>query len=491
MKIARNTNNKNSVLKTKWLWWLLGGVGVLLIGGLGLQRYGKYLISNKVSEELPAHLELNYDDLDFNILLGNVVFNNVQLKSLNLKTEKVEGQITLKTLKINDVAYWDLWKNKQFNTDAIKVKDANIVVFKTDSEAIKFSVNDVSFEVTGFKTDALQLQNKIPFTYSALDLALTDLFLDLSRFEMLNLATLSYNNNTLKFEDLAIASKYDKKELSQKLTIERDYVDFKVSNGTAKALRLKTVNDSFQVSAQSFRLNHSELHLFRDKLLPDDSNIKQLYGTKLRNLPFQLDIETFFIENANVFYSERVDEVVDPVSIAFENLDAKIDNLSNMYNKNTEIEVTTKLMGEAPLEFKWNFNVRDTADVFNASAVLKDLEAGTINPFLESQAKVRALGRIHEMYFTIHGNNFNSTGDMKMNYEDFKFSILDEDQLRINKTLTALVNIFTNDGSKTNENGYRFGDINVERDKTKSFFNYLWVNTKDGLKNTVVGNGKK
>ena len=119
------------------------------------------------------------------------------------------------------------------------------------------------------------------------------------------------------------------------------------------------------------------------------------------------------------------------------------------------------------------------------------MEAETINPFLESQANVRALGRIHEMYFTIHGNDFESTGEMKMKYENFKFSILDEDQLGINKTLSTLVNILTNDGSKTDANGYRYGDIVVERDRTKSFFNYLWLNTKDGLKNTVVGNGKK
>lgn len=491
MKIDTKTSNKPKVLKNKLLWILLGVVGAFLIVILGLQRYGKHLISDRLSKELPENLELTYEDFDLNILFGNVVFNDLKLKSIDLKTDKLHAEINLNNLKINDIAYWSLWKDKLFSTDAITVQDADVVVYKKDAKAVKFSVNDVSFELSEFKTDALRLQNKIPFTYTELDASLTDLYLDLSRFEILKVASVLYKDNTLKFEDLAIDSKYDKAELSKKLTIERDYVDFKVSNGTSKEFIVNTVKDSFQVSANSFSLNTSELHLFRDKRLPDDSHKKLLYSAKLRNLPLQLDIETFFMENLNVYYSEKVDEAIDPVSIAFENLDAKIYNLSNMNNKNTQIEATTKLMGEAPLEFKWDFNVLDTTDVFNASAVLKDLDAVTINPFIESQANARALGEIHEMYFTIHGNDFKSTGDMKMKYEDFKFSILDEDQLRINKTLTALVNIFTNDGSKTDENGYRFGGIEVERDKTKSFFNYLWLNTKDGLKNTVIGNGKK
>ncbi|WP_158850339.1 DUF748 domain-containing protein [Algibacter sp. L1A34] len=491
MKVNPKSNKKYSVLKNRLPLVILGVVGILLIGILGVQLYGKHLISNLVSKQLPDNLELTYEDLDLDILFGNMEFNSMKLKFFSLKTKKTEAEITIETLKIKDVAYWLLLNKKQFNTDAVNVGNADVIVFKKDSDSIKCSVENVSFELSKFKTDSLLLQNKIPFDYYTSNLLLTNLYLDLGRFEMLKVATLSYKNNNLKFEDLSITSKYKQQELSEKLVKEHDYVDFKVTDGASTEFRLKTVNDSFLVSAHNLSLNNSELHLFRDKLLADDTTKKLLYGTKLRNLPIQLDIETFSIENSNVFYSERVDKGIDPVSISFENLDAQIDNLSNINKQKTKIKVTTKLMGEAPLEFKWEFNSLDTADSFKASANLKDLKAVTINPFLESQANVRVLGEIHDMYFTIYGNDFKSTGDMKMKYEDFKFSILNEDRLGINKTLTALVNVFTNDGSKTDVNGYRYGDIEVERDKTKSFFNYLWLNTKDGLKNTVIGNGKK
>ena len=491
MKTALNKNTKKSFFKNKLAQILIGVVCFLLIALLGLHFYGKHMISDIISKKTPKNLELTYDDLDLNILLGNIDFNNLKLKSLNLDTKKTEAEIHIKTLQIKDVAYWSLFKNKQLNTDAINVKNGDVIVFKKDSDKIKFSAKDVSFELFNFKTDTLLLKNKIPFNYKDLNLSLADLYLDLSRFEELKLANLSYKNNALNFENFSIKSKYSKEELSKRLIIERDYVDFKVLNGTSTNLTLKTVKNNFKVSANNFKFNNSELHIFRNKLITDDTAKKLLYGAQLKKLPFQLDIKTFNLENSNIFYSERVDKDIDPVSISFNNLDATIKNISNTTTKKTVIEATTKLMDKAPLQFKWDFNSSDIAGSFNASAVLKDLEAVTINPFLEAQANVRALGEIHEMYFTIYGNNDTSKGKMKMKYEDFKFSILDEDQLGINKTLTTIVNIFTNDGSKTDENGYRYGDIKVERDKTKSFFNYLWLNTKDGLKNTVVGNGKK
>ncbi|SFB84525.1 protein of unknown function [Algibacter lectus] len=485
------TEYKTKTIHKKWPQVLLGVAIILLLCLLGLQVYGKYALTEAISDKTPKNVKLTYDDLDINILLGSVEFHNLNLKTLNEITEKIEILATAEFLKITDVAYWPLYKDKRFEADNIEVKNAKITTYKEDTDDVHFSVDELSFNISDVKTDKEMLQNKIPFNYETLDAELQELYLDLSRFEALKVASLSFKENNLKFEDLSIASKYDKEALSKRLTVERDYVDFKVPQGNFEALELGTAKDSFAVSVERFNLNNSELHLYRNKLIADDFTVKTLYGTRLESLPIKLNIESFFIKNANVFYSEKVDLDIDPVSISFEDLDAEMNNVSNTNTEKTDIKVQAKLMGKAPILFNWDFNTKDAADSFNASAVLTDLEAETINPFLESQANVRALGRIHEMYFTIHGNNFKSTGDMKMKYEDFKFSILDEDQLGINKTLSALVNILTNDGSKTDANGYRYGDIAVERDRTKSFFNYLWLNTKDGLKNTVVGNGKK
>ena len=40
--------------------------------------------------------------------------------------------------------------------------------------------------------------------------------------------------------------------------------------------------------------------------------------------------------------------------------------------------------------------------------------------------------------------------------------------------------------SKNDEGGFKEGSGDVNRNQTKSFFNYLWLNLKDGMLKTVT-----
>ncbi len=80
---------------------------------------------------------------------------------------------------------------------------------------------------------------------------------------------------------------------------------------------------------------------------------------------------------------------------------------------------------------------------------------------------------------------------MVMKYEDFKFTVLQKDREETNKLLTAIGNLFINDGSKTDGEGFRHGKINVERNTNKSFFNFLWVCVRSGTVSTLTGLGMK
>ena len=148
-------------------------------------------------------------------------------------------------------------------------------------------------------------------------------------------------------------------------------------------------------------------------------------------------------------------------------------------------------MGAAPIKVDWTFYTKNEVDLFKASGVIKNFETTAINSFLEPNLRAKAKGTINELYFTFSGDSYVSNGDMKMKYQDFEFLILKKDRLGVSKILTAIGNLFTNDGSNTDDNGYRYGAISVNRDATKSFFNYLWINVQDGIISTLTGNGKK
>ena len=235
------------------------------------------------------------------------------------------------------------------------------------------------------------------------------------------------------------------------------------------------------------------MEIYRDKLVQDDYEQKKLYSRMLSELPIDLNVSEVKINDGYIAYSELVKRGTVPGEIVFADLGATIGNVSNTYKngEKTQIKVMAQLMGEAPIELTWNFDASKENDAFYVSGVVTDFKSESINQFLRSNLRTEAEGDVQELYFTVSGDAISSSGDMKMNYEDFRFTVLKKDRMGVNKLLTFVGNIFTNDGSKTDKQGYRYGEIYAERDNTKSFFNYLWLNVMDGIVNTLTGDGKK
>jgi len=158
---------------------------------------------------------------------------------------------------------------------------------------------------------------------------------------------------------------------------------------------------------------------------------------------------------------------------------------------NSKIKLQSKFMNSAPMKLEWIFDTTNERDVMTALGSVTNFDATKMDQFLSTNLGVNAKGKINALYFTINADNRSSTGDIKMKYHDFKFAILKKDRLGVNKLLSAIGNLFINDGSDTDTDGFRHGKIEVERDPTKSFFNYLWINVRDGIGSTLTGDGKK
>ncbi len=81
---------------------------------------------------------------------------------------------------------------------------------------------------------------------------------------------------------------------------------------------------------------------------------------------------------------------------------------------------------------------------------------------------------------------------MRLNYDNFKVDILNADGKKKNKVLSALANLFIVKHSNRAEDGFRESNKEgIERDHTKSIFNYIWISIKSGLVSVLTGDGKK
>lgn len=503
---------------------------LVLVLCLMVQFMAKSIIADFLDHNIPDHIHLKYNGLSANAFTGAIGLEGVHLEWADQDTIGVLAIVKMEALNLEGLGYFDYFFRNAINVERIEfirpilryapyrqvartdtsgnrtvdlkkelaiaklnIVDGEYTLLQKGPDSIKLEVEKFDILIEDLRTDMELIKKRIPFTYGDYSLDADKIRLDLGPFEILEFNSAHISGGNALLNGLSLRSKYSKNELSGLLKRERDHINLKIPEIRFSGIDLGMAGDRFFLNMESGILDGPDLEIYRDKLIADDPKKKRLYGQMLRELPFDMDIAVLNIRKGGITYAELVTEGTVPGEIYFTDLDADLRSISNIHKKGegTSIEITAKLMGAAPLRLNWNLDPKMEGGAFLVSGNVSHFKAESINPFLKSNLRVEADGEVKELYFTISGDAISAKGDMKMHYSDFSFAVLRKDRLGVNKLLTAIGNMFVNDGSKTDDKGYRYGDIQAERDPTKSFFNYLWLNIKSGLLSTLTGDGKE
>ncbi len=482
-------------------------------------------VEKKLNTGLPENLHIEYSDLHIEWLKGNASIQNPIIHSYS-KDSLYYTKIKLEKISISGFDYFSYFTKKEihisnitlkeptiyeysnprnnnvckkiikkpefssFTVDELTVQNGEVYWYERPTNTLKLNIKKLNIKIIGLGTDHHFLLKKIPFYYRDINASFKESNFALNEFENLTIDSLNFDKKNVLFKKIEIKNKYNKHVLSNKLYKERDHISLSIPILELYNYQYSNNEISLFFTADSSKITQPVLELYRDKLVLDNETYKPLYGKMLQQLNFNIDIPKIRITDGFVGYEELVNPQTEPGRIYFDNINMWM-SLSNLKRKNETIKVTSKasFMGETDVTL--DFKTNATYNNFTVSGNFKNFTTKSINSFLENNLRSRAKGKVIEAFFTISGNDKRSIGDIKMKYQDFEFVILKKDSLKINKTLTAIANLFVNDGSKTDDNGYRFGKIKVERDQTKSFFNFLWISIRNGLKDVVSGNGKK
>ncbi|MEW4924650.1 hypothetical protein [Algibacter sp. 2305UL17-15] len=506
---------------------------VLIVGLIFLQFKFNNEITSAINTSLPPNIQLNYAEINTNVFTGKIELDSLSVKVFDSKN-KLQTALYSKCLNIKGLSLWAYLLTKKITIKNITTNNPKLQYFRDDNEATvtidsskvhafekelkikELTINDISvingsfdiiknkkdslfvkidsinFILKKLKTDAKKLKEIIPFIYKDVQFSSKDIFVNMNAYETLEIENLNVNNHQFNLQNLYIKPKFTKEVLSTKIVFERDHLQFYIPELKLNQLDFGVTNNRFFVVADSGELVKPSLKVYRDKRVADDMTIKKMYSEILRDLSFDLAIPELKIKQGYVSYAERVETIGKAGKIFFENVNSTLTNLTNTNKNSRETKVLTNsyFMGKAPMELEVSFNVNDLLDSFLASGHFKDFNAQIVNNFFESNLNAKAEGEVERIYFTFNGNKMSSKGDLKMKYKEFKFKILNAKN-QVNKLLTAIGNIFVNDGSKSDKDGFRHGKIEVERHKNKSFFNYLWINVESGLISAVTGKVEK
>jgi len=497
--------------KYKILLYAFIGLAVLLGGVFFANKMLKQKIKAGIEKEL-INSNVEYKDISVDFISGSSVVTSPKLKlgSATISSEE---------LSVIDLDYKEYFSNNKIVFDRIIFKKPEIHIIQSDTLKdpdkensrkdfkedikirhlviqegwLKIAENDAvkedlyvslkNMDIYDLHITEKSLKNKIPFSFREVSIQSDSLFYSLDPEHDLQVKNLQLEEGLLIISNLRITPKFSKADFDQRQKAEKDRFELSVPEIKMKGFSWGFNGDKLQLESIKATFENAEFHIYRNKLLPDDNSIKPLYSQKLRDLETKLKFDTIQISNSSLIYEEKSVAGKPPGKVMFSKMNVSIANLSNLNMEaenfpSTSIHAKANFMGESNLNFNMEFNIKDPKDNFNFSGNLAGISADAMNSFLLPALNIEVEGEISSMFFNFYGNDDSALGDTRLQYHDFKVEVLRKDGVRKNKILSGLANLIL----KKNVANKKMDQKNISaiRDKTKSFWNFLWLCIRNG-----------
>ncbi len=488
---------------------------IVLICLLGVVYLFNFLLERELKENLGRQLKessINYGEISVSILKSYVRVSQPkwEIGKYSIKTDEI---------LIKKLSYYDYFFNKKIVIGGIDISNPKVIYNKnervgeasTKNKNLNFEKEIVvkTFNIYGgyfkFKekdtvannfyfsikklnffdilVNSKTLKGTLPFEYNKGTIESDSIFYQVNAEHTAILKNLELKDGDLTARDIRIISKYSKTEFDNKINSEKDRFEIKIPSVKMNELEWEFKNDSLQLKSPVSVISGADIKIYRNKSLPDDTSIKPLYSQMIRELGTKIKFDSIFIDNSLVEYEEKVMDSGSAGKVGFYNLRAELTNITNigMGSKDfpkINIHAETRFMNEAELELNWEFDIRNLEDDFEVSGELSRISAESMNSFLKPTINVVVEGEIESLFFNFQGNKYQANGDMRLKYSNFKVEVLKKNGSGKNKFLSGLANLFVK--KEANSEKLEKEGVEAVRDRTKSFWNFLWLFIRNG-----------
>jgi hypothetical protein len=243
-----------------------------------------------------------------------------------------------------------------------------------------------------------------------------------------------------------------------------------------------------------------DMKAFKDKRKEFRHINKPAFQDMIYNYPDTIRIDLVSLKNGDVIYTEHSAKANEPGSISFNNINAKIYNITNDPHYRTKndsliLKGTALLMGKGKMTILLKGRNFDTQNTFSLEGTLSDLDAAELNPILEKSAFIYATsGKIDSMYFSFTANNDTATGNLTMLYHGLDIAVknkqTDDTTAFRERFFSYIVNMKVMDSNPVRGKDPRVGTINYERDPERFLLHYCFQSILTGISSSLVRNPK-
>lgn len=514
----------------KWYWKVLIGIGSLvllvIIINVGLNIWINSQLPKIINRENDSAYFITYKNLNVSLLTSNISANEIVIvpkAALKDAINKNGIYAKIHNVEIKNFKIWDLVFSDKLKAQSIIVQQPKVILYsKNDKENIRnsvvkpfekiisvsdvflnhgdlkiinvknnkavLSVNNINFNLDGIVITDTTLKDKIPLKFANYTLNCDSLYYHPNDFYHIKTKRIRTTKSDLTIHNFEMLPTYSRQEFVSKLSKEKDLYTLLCDSIKVSKLNWGFNDKDLFVHCNSIALEKASANIYRSKEPPDDLSKKHLYNKLLRELKFDLKVDTLKVRNSILEYEEEKSSVFGAGKLIFNSFNLTATAINSGFKKTTlpdlKIKINCRFMNDCPFDVNWKFNVMDKTDGFNISGRLTNFDAYKIIPFSKPYINVTTKGTLDEVRFNFTGNDNMSSGKFAVEYDDLKFTIYKKDNpKKKNKLLTFVAKIFV---KKDTKDKLKSTDIEVQRIPEKSFYNLLWRSVQEGLKEILV-----
>ncbi len=518
-------------INKKLIIWITSIVALIIILNLGLNYWLNNYLPQIILEKNQTVYTIGYKDLKISLWNANIKASKIAIvPKLALKDSVDKKGIYSKIdyISIENFKVWDLIFNHKIKAQKIIINNPEFLLYKKNTKILNNSKNintaiaepfqkiiavselyvlngnlkiiyldskipilsarNINFNLEGIVTSDRLLKNKIPLIFSKYNFSCDSISYNINPFYTFKADKIITSDKHLKLEKAKLIPKYSRKEFVKQIDKEKDLFNLNIAAINFEKLNWGFKDEKFFFKTNAIVINQLYANIYRNKIPTDDLSKKYLYNKLLRDIPFEMQVNTLQIKNSELVYEEEINFQRGPGILTFDRFNLTANNIQSGYNlkktNDLKIKVNCRFMKTSPLNVNWSLNVLDKNDGFNINGSILNFNTSKIKPFLKPNNNVTTQGLLEEVKFNFSGNDNLAKGTFGLNYKDLKVTVYKTKKPQeISKLKTALGNLLIKNDS--NEK-IKYVAIDVERIQEKSFYNFLWRCIGEGLKKTLI-----
>jgi len=418
----------------------------------------------------------------------------------NISIDKPSLTIVNKRYSFNDTVKvgkpktpYQLVKNifKQLRIDSISLKDISVnYINKSNPVTKQTAINHLDINISRILIDSLSALDSTRFYYTkGVEFALHNYKIatpDSMYKAELKQIYFSTARREIILDGVSFLPRYNHTEFYEKLGTSGDIFTLKFKKIAILDIDLQRFLRDQKLYAGAMNITNANVQIYSNSNYKGKKSIKigKDPHQELQKVALDMKLSKLNLTHSDIIYSELDATTQQTGIITFNNTTGHFFNVTNDADvKKTSpfmiARISTHFMNVAPLQVNFKFNLNAKNGAFNYSGTLGKFDGRILDKLVKPLALVHVQSAdVERLNFNVDANNYNSKGHLEFYYKNLNVQLLKKVDGKAELQKQGFISKIANSLIINNENPdkkgvFRPGPIDLKREPTVSFFNFL------------------